>query len=156
MHVTSRLDSASTINNNRAGIKVNIDAAAAINDGDNNLLNDSQTGPENGDQLVGEFIVSISQILCFPFAIDANEEIIAQTYKIIKELNLFNKLLSACMAHSQCVTFDIPMSLIARLILTDENLVLLMIDQLNNSPKVFNPLYIRLNGLKRNLTVVFL
>lgn len=92
-----------------------------------------------GEYLVNDFIVGISQILCFPFAIDSNEETIGQTYKIIKELNLFNRLLSACVSNYSSgsgVSYDVPMSLISRLILTDENLVLLLIDQLNNSPKV--------------------
>lgn len=90
----------------------------------------------NGEYLVGEFIINISQMLCFPFAIDANEEIISQTYRIIKEFNLFNKLLSACISNLTFVNCDIPISLISRLIITDEDLVLLMIDQLNNSTKV--------------------
>jgi hypothetical protein len=108
-----------------------VETLADQSDVDSTMSDDS-----SGEYLVGEFIVNISQMLCFPFAIDANEEIISQTYKIIKELNLFNKILSACVSNSSFLVCDIPISLISRLLLTDEDLVLLMIDQLNNSPKV--------------------
>lgn len=96
----------------------------------------SDLNEDYGDCLVGEFIINICQILCFPFAIDANEDIISRTYKIIKEFNLFNKIISACIANSSLISCDVPISLISRLILTDEDLVQLMINQLNNSPEV--------------------
>jgi hypothetical protein len=105
----------------------------------NRKLEDTENGiesDETGDYLVGEFIIIISQLLCFPFAIDANEEIITNTYKIIKEFNLFSKIIADCILYSSCLTCDIPIGLIARLILTDEDLVQLMIDQLNTSEEV--------------------
>ena len=91
---------------------------------------------DNGEYLVSDFIIIISQLLCFPFAIDANEEIISHTYKIIKEYNLFNKIIADCILNASSLICDIPIGLIARLILTDDDLVQLMIDQLNNSTKV--------------------
>ena len=91
---------------------------------------------DTGDCLVSDFIIIISQLLCFPFAIDANEEIITNTYKIIKEFNLFNKIIADCILYASNQACDIPIGLIARLILTDDDLVQLMIDQLNNSTKV--------------------
>lgn len=96
----------------------------------------SDVNEDYGDYLVGEFIVNICQIICFPFAIDANEEIISRLYKIIKEFNLFNKIISACVSHASLISCEIPISLISRLILTDEDLVQLMMSQLNNSPQV--------------------
>ena len=91
---------------------------------------------ESAEGLINQFIMIICQIICFPFAIDANEEVTSRIFKIIKEFNLLNKILSACMANEIALTCDIPMSLIARLVLTDEDLVQLMIDQLNNSKEV--------------------
>ena len=88
------------------------------------------------EYLISEFILTICQILCFPFAIDSNEEVISRMYNIIKEFNLFSKILYACTYNVNYLTCDIPMSLIARLVLTDDDLVQLLIDQLNNSPKV--------------------
>ena len=90
------------------------------------------------EYLVNEFIINICQILCFPFAIDANEDIISRIYKIIKDFNFFNKIIGACMSNSALVSNEIPISLIARLVLTDEDLVQLMIDQLTNSNQVMN------------------
>jgi hypothetical protein len=90
----------------------------------------------NGEYLVNEFIITISQLLCFPFAIDASEEIITRTYKIIKEFNLFNKIISAIVSNLSTLTCDIPIGLIARLILTDDDLVQLLIDQLSNSAQL--------------------
>jgi len=91
---------------------------------------------DNAEYLVNEFIVTICQILCFPFAIDANEEVISRIYKIIKEFNLFNKILSACISNELTYQCDVPISLISRLVLTDEDLVQLMIDQLISSTQV--------------------
>ena len=105
----------------------------------NTKLEDANFETENeetGDYLVGEFIIIISQLLCFPFSIDANEELITNTYKIIKEFNLFSKIITDCILYSPCLRCDIPFGLIARLILTDDDLVQLMIDQLNNSAEV--------------------
>ncbi|CAF0816845.1 unnamed protein product, partial [Brachionus calyciflorus] len=91
-----------------------------------------------GDYLVGEFIINISQIICFPFAIDANEQVISRLFKIIKEFNLFNKIIQACVKNfkSNKLNMDIPMSLITRLILTDNDLVQLMINQMINSTDI--------------------
>lgn len=85
------------------------------------------------EYLLNEYILLICQILCFPFAIDPNEEVISRMYSIIKDFNLFQKILNACMLNVAHLTCDIPFSLIARLVLTDEDLVQLMIDQLNTS-----------------------
>ena len=85
------------------------------------------------EYLVNEYILLICQILCFPFAIDPNEEVISRMYSIIKDFNLFIKILNACIANAAHLTCDIPFSLIARLVLTDEDLVQLLIDQLNSS-----------------------
>jgi fused len=105
-------------------------------------LTDSSTHADDGDdendkdfdELVNKFIVTICQILCFPFAIDANEDIVTKVYKIFKDFNLFNKILGACMdCNSKSSVLDVPIGLITRLILTDEDLVELMIDQLNET-----------------------
>lgn len=105
---------------------------------------------ETGEYLVSEFIINISQMLCFPFAIDANEEIIGQTYKIIKEFNLFMKIMSACMSNSSFLVCDIPIGLVSRLVLTDEDILLMIIDQLNNSPKVYR----RISLLSYRISIV--
>lgn len=88
------------------------------------------------EYLVNEFILTICQILCFPFAIDANEEVISRIYKIIKEFNLFSKIISSCISSELTYHCDIPISLISRLVLTGEDLVQLMIDQLNQSSQL--------------------
>ena len=111
----------------------------------NRKLDEADVEIENddtGECLVGDFIIIISQLLCFPFAIDANEEIISNTYKIIKEFNLFNKIVTDCILYASNLVCDIPVGLIARLILTDDDLVQLMVDQLNNSAKVRNLEYL--------------
>lgn len=101
------------------------------------LRNKSDLDDEDSvEYLISEFILTICQILCFPFAIDSNEEVISRMYNIIKEFNLFSKILYACTYNANYLTCDIPMSLIARLVLTDDDLVQLLIDQLNNSPSV--------------------
>ena len=91
---------------------------------------------DNVDCIVNEFIITICQILCFPFAIEPNEDVVSRMYKIIKEFNLFHKIVNACILHGAHLSCDIPFSLISRLVLTDEDLVQLMIDQLNNSNQV--------------------
>jgi hypothetical protein len=80
-------------------------------------------------------LIHICQIMCFPFAIEANEEIICRTYSIIKDFNFFNKILSCLMTNNQ-MQHDIPISLIARLILTDNDLCELLANQINTSDKV--------------------
>ncbi|RNA34071.1 Serine threonine- kinase 36 [Brachionus plicatilis] len=68
-----------------------------------------------GDYLVGEFIINICQIICFPFAIDSSEETCVKNHKCNK------------------IKMDIPMGLITRLILTDDDLLQLMVNQMLNS-----------------------
>ena len=112
----------------------------------------------NGEYLVNEFILTISQLLCFPFAIDASEEIITRTYKIIKEFNLFNKIISAIVSNLSTLTCDIPIGLIARLILTDDDLVQLLIEQLINSAQLcefFSKLLYNSNSSETLITDIF-
>ena len=101
-------------------------------DADESYLNDEN----NSDTQACEFLLTICQIVCFPFAIDANEEVLGRTFKVLKDFNLFNKIVVTCVAHAHHMPCDIPMSLIARLVLSDEDLVELLIDQLNNSSQV--------------------
>ena len=88
----------------------------------------------SSDYLAGEFLINICQILCFPFGIDANEELISKTFTIIKDYNFLNKIISACVSCDRnFIEFDIPIGLLARLILSDEDLSQLFIDQINTS-----------------------
>lgn len=130
MYLANGLSEASFIGNSRKDLHSAAGVGAADDSGDD------MNSEENSEYIVSEFILSICQIICFPFAIDANEEIITRTYKILKEFNLFNKIISACISQQSTLVCDIPVSLVARLILSDEDLVQLMIDQLNNSPQV--------------------
>ena len=76
----------------------------------------------------------MSHILCFPFAIDANEEIINKIFKIIKDYNLFSKIISACISNE--LNYEVPIVLISRLILTDEDLYLMLINKIINNAQV--------------------
>lgn len=93
-----------------------------------------------GDYLVGEFIINICQIICFPFAIDSNEEVLGRTYKIIKDYNLFNKIIQACIKNYKCnkIKMDIPIGLVTRLVLTDDDLVQLLVNQMLNSAEIMD------------------
>jgi hypothetical protein len=97
--------------------------------------------------MAGEFLINICQILCFPFGIDANEDLISKAYSIIKDYNFFNKILSACIemnlnkkkdSNNLTFSFDIPCGLLARLVLSDEDLTQSLIDQINTSNEVCN------------------
>ena len=105
------------------------------------LSNDSTTLTPDSSML-SEFILSICQILCFPFAIEPNDQVLTRMYTIIKEFNLFVKICDACARNAAELTCcDIPISLIARLTLTDDDLVQLLIEQLNNSKQVSSNLF---------------
>lgn len=93
-------------------------------------------GDNSPEQLAGELIISICQIISFPFAIDASEEVITRTYMIIKDFNLLMKILSACLENNSVISMDVPFGLITRLVLTDEDLSQLLITQLNSSVQV--------------------
>lgn len=107
-------------------------------DFDSSVSTISDINENYGDYLVGEFIINICQIICFPFAIDSSEEVLGRTYKIIKDYNLFNKIIQACIKNYKCnkIKMDIPMGLITRLILTDDDLVQLMVNQMLNSSEL--------------------
>ncbi len=90
------------------------------------------------EYLTNEFILTICQILCFPFAIEPNEHLITRMYTIVKDFNLFTKVCTACVLNAGHLVCDIPIGLIARLVLTDEDLVQLLIEQLNNNQELAN------------------
>jgi hypothetical protein len=89
------------------------------------------------ESVVSELITHISYILCYPFAIDASEDIVSRSYMLIKEFNLFSKLLDACVAYCGGNTCcEVPVSLLVRLILGDEDLARMLVDRLNESSDV--------------------
>jgi hypothetical protein len=87
---------------------------------------------DRGESAISELITHISYILCYPFAIfDANEENVSRAYTLIKEFNLFSKLLDACVSYRLAATrCDVPVSLLTRLVLGDEDLARMIVDRL--------------------------
>ncbi|XP_068804998.1 serine/threonine-protein kinase 36 [Struthio camelus] len=86
-------------------------------------LAQTQVG-ENGDpELVPAVVLQACQLLCFPFAVDVDEDTLASITKVVRDSQIPAHLLQACCHHLPLSDTELPMSLLCHLVVSDEQVI---------------------------------
>ncbi|GFN99541.1 serine/threonine-protein kinase 36 [Plakobranchus ocellatus] len=72
---------------------------------------------DDGTQLVEDIILAVTQMGCFPFAVDTTDEMLAEIQHCLYTSRLLPRLLVACVNHLSGPALETPMGLVARLVL---------------------------------------
>ncbi|ESO97940.1 hypothetical protein LOTGIDRAFT_153051 [Lottia gigantea] len=72
---------------------------------------------EDGKEVIVEMILEVTQLCCFPFAVDTNEELLAEIQHCLYTCNILPRLLFASCEYLNKELLETPIGLIARLVL---------------------------------------
>uniref|UniRef100_A0A669PC73 non-specific serine/threonine protein kinase n=1 Tax=Phasianus colchicus TaxID=9054 RepID=A0A669PC73_PHACC len=76
---------------------------------------------ENGEaELIPAVVMQACQLLCFPFALDVDEDTIALVIEAVRDSQIPPQLLQVCCHHLPFSDTELPMSLLCRLVVSDE------------------------------------
>ncbi|XP_016849578.2 serine/threonine-protein kinase 36 [Anolis carolinensis] len=79
---------------------------------------------EDGDlELVTTTVLQVCQVFCFAFAMDMDPEILEQILTNMKGSEIPAQLLQVCIHHLPCTETELPLSLLCRLVLSDEEII---------------------------------
>ncbi|NXH68587.1 STK36 kinase, partial [Hydrobates tethys] len=86
-------------------------------------LAQTQAG-ENGDpELVPAVVIQACQLLCFPFALDVDGDILALVMEAVRDAQIPAQLLQVCSYHLPFSYTELPMSLLCHLVVSDEQVI---------------------------------
>ncbi|XP_062435074.1 serine/threonine-protein kinase 36 [Rhea pennata] len=86
-------------------------------------LAQTQVG-ENGDpELVPAVVLQACQLLCFPFALDVDEDTLSSVMKGVRDSQIPAHLLQACCHHLPFSDTELPISLLCHLVVSDEQVI---------------------------------
>ncbi|XP_013385413.1 serine/threonine-protein kinase 36 [Lingula anatina] len=92
------------------------------------FLRGLQKSNPDGQKMVVETILNLTQLCCFPFAVDMNEDLLEEIYNCFYSQGLILRLLSACKHFLQPDQMEMPVGLMARLTLGEQAFVLQFAD----------------------------
>ncbi|XP_064613402.1 LOW QUALITY PROTEIN: serine/threonine-protein kinase 36-like [Liolophura sinensis] len=77
----------------------------------------------SGVQLTEDIILLVSQLCCFPFAVDAKEELLSEIQSCLLSAQLLPRVLKACVKFLKPDQLEIPLGLVTRLVLGNTQFV---------------------------------
>ncbi|XP_059583519.1 serine/threonine-protein kinase 36 isoform X3 [Alligator mississippiensis] len=83
-------------------------------------LTQTQAGEDGDPGLVPAVVLHTCQLLCFPFAVEVDEETLARMVEAASEAEIPAHLLQACCHHLPLPATELPLSLLCHLALRDE------------------------------------
>ncbi|XP_074643571.1 serine/threonine-protein kinase 36-like [Tubulanus polymorphus] len=98
------------------------------------LLCKSPVTADNGKQLANDILLEACQLICFPFAIDIEDELLMEVYSALYKCNFVPKLLQSCQNYVKTEQLEMPIGIIARLVLGD----IAFVDQFASSVQTLN------------------
>ncbi|KAH9525670.1 Serine/threonine-protein kinase 36 [Bulinus truncatus] len=87
----------------------------------------------DGPQLVEDIVLAVTQMGCFPFAVDTSEELLAEIQHCLYVSNFVPRLLGACVHYLSGPPLETPIGLLARLVLGN----VIFVEQLATSVKSY-------------------
>ncbi|XP_019614869.1 PREDICTED: serine/threonine-protein kinase 36-like [Branchiostoma belcheri] len=70
-----------------------------------------------------DLILQVTQLFCFPFAVDTNDTILSETLRCVREVQLVPQLLLVSRRYLKLHLLEMPIGLVSRLILGDSQLI---------------------------------
>ncbi|NWS68552.1 STK36 kinase, partial [Crotophaga sulcirostris] len=86
-------------------------------------LSQTQAGEDGDPELVPAVVIQACQLLCFPFALDGDEDTLALVTEAVRDAQIPAQLLQVCSHHLPFSHAELPMSLLCRLVVTDEQVI---------------------------------
>ncbi|NXP54527.1 STK36 kinase, partial [Heliornis fulica] len=86
-------------------------------------LAQTQAGEDGDPELVPAVVIQACQLLCFPFALDVDGDTLALVMEAVRDTQIPAQLLQVCSRHLSFSYTELPMSLLCRLVVSDEQVV---------------------------------
>ncbi|XP_025950899.2 serine/threonine-protein kinase 36 isoform X1 [Dromaius novaehollandiae] len=86
-------------------------------------LAQTQVGEDRDPELVPAVVLQACQLLCFPFALDVDEDTLASVTKGVRDSQIPAHLLQACCHHLPFLDMELPMRLLCHLVVSDEQVI---------------------------------
>ncbi|NWS58962.1 STK36 kinase, partial [Chunga burmeisteri] len=86
-------------------------------------LAQTQAGEDGDPELVPAVVIQACQLLCFPFALDVDGDILALVMKAVRDTQIPAQLLQVCSCHLPFSYTELPMSLLCHLVVSDEQVI---------------------------------
>ncbi|XP_069507703.1 serine/threonine-protein kinase 36 [Ambystoma mexicanum] len=102
---------------------------------DHLTLNCAQTSRIDRSETVPSIVLQTCQLLCFPFAIDLDPEVLSDILTAVQDLETPVHLLKVCCHHLPLTLAEVPMSLLCRLILSSEVFVVQFAEAASSAEK---------------------
>ncbi|XP_071789839.1 serine/threonine-protein kinase 36-like isoform X1 [Asterias amurensis] len=80
----------------------------------------SSSGEQDLSAMVIDIILNVSQLLCFPFALDTHDMLMEAILASLQESHIMTRLISACMLHLKPEQMEVPVGLLSRFVLSHE------------------------------------
>lgn len=71
----------------------------------------------DGPQLTSDMILQVTQLCCFPFAVDITEELLTEVQQCLYDCGLLHRILHASIKYLKTDQLEIPIGLLTRLVL---------------------------------------
>lgn len=84
------------------------------------ILASSESKEQDLSEVVLDIVLHICQLLCFPFALDTHEMMLAAILASFRQCLFVEKLVSACQRYVPLQMTEVPMGLMSRLVLSEE------------------------------------
>ncbi|XP_061860650.1 serine/threonine-protein kinase 36 isoform X2 [Colius striatus] len=86
-------------------------------------LAQTQAGEDGDPELVPAVVIQACQLLCFPFALDADRDTLVLVMEAVRDALIPAHLLQACSHHLPFSYAELPMSLLCHLVVSDEQVI---------------------------------
>ncbi|NXI91795.1 STK36 kinase, partial [Psophia crepitans] len=86
-------------------------------------LAQTQAGEDGDPELVPAVVIQACQLLCFPFALDVDEDTLALVLEAVRDAQIPAQLLQVCSRHLSLSYTELPTSLLCHLVVSDEQVV---------------------------------
>ncbi|NXI43324.1 STK36 kinase, partial [Galbula dea] len=112
-----------------------------------------QAGDDGDPELVPAVVIQVSQLLCFPFALDVDGDTLALIVEAVRDAQIPAQLLQACSCHLPLSYTELPMSLLCHLVVSDDQVIDQMVREAVASEQVITFLTSALFSGSLRLTV---
>ncbi|XP_069717410.1 serine/threonine-protein kinase 36 isoform X4 [Phaenicophaeus curvirostris] len=86
-------------------------------------LAQTQAGEDGDPELVPAVVMHACQLLCFPFALNVDEDTIALVTEAVRDAQIPAQLLQVCSHHLPLLHAELPVSLLCHLVVCDEQVI---------------------------------
>ncbi|NXY50127.1 STK36 kinase, partial [Ceuthmochares aereus] len=86
-------------------------------------LAQTQVGEDGDPDLVPAVVIHACQLLCFPFALDVDEDTVALVMEAVRDAQIPAQLLQVCSHHLPFLHTELPVSLLCHLVVSDKQVI---------------------------------